>query len=457
MDDPLEPPHAPGLPDPAAAPAPGTPPGPPPAEDAEGAAPAAGRTTGPPAPDVSVVVGAFDAMPYLIRCLESVESQTLGPDRIELLAVDDGSTDGTGEYLEAFAARSAVRTTVVRQPNSGGPGGPRNRGLALARGRYVFFLDADDFLGDEALERMTAMADRAGTDVVLGRMAGRGRGVPRSMFTRTVERADVRTSRVVYALSAQKLFRRELLTRRGLTFDESFATGEDALFTMEAYLAGRGVSVVADYDCYYLVGREDGKHATRRGGHESRFAAVTALAVLIARLEPPGPGRDLLMVRPFTVGLLQQFSPALLRRPEAEQRERLRLAAPLTGPYWNRGVAAHLKVAERLVLECVARGRLDLLSGVLEHIGSGAVPRVVRRRLTGRVYLALPYFGDRRSGLPARTYRVTVPDRAGGARVLPGADGRSRVREIAGAIRRRARRIGALRALRDAGIRMWNR
>ncbi|TXS55132.1 glycosyltransferase family 2 protein [Streptomyces sp. t39] len=411
----------------------------------------------PRVPDVSVVVGAFDAMPYLIRCLESVESQTLGPDRIELLAVDDGSADGTGEYLEEFAARSKVRTTVVRQPNSGGPGGPRNRGLALARGRYVFFLDADDFLGDEALERMVAMADRAGTDVVLGRMAGRGRGVPRSMFTRTVEHADVRTSRVVYALSAQKLFRRELLTRLGLTFDETFTTGEDALFTMEAYLAGNGVSVVADYDCYYLVGREDGKHATRRGGYESRFAAVTALAGVIARLEPPGPGRDLLMVRPFTVGLLQQFAPALLGRPEAEQRERLRLAARLTGPYWNRGVAAHLKVAERLVLECVARGRLDLLKGVLEYTAAGSVPRVVRRRLTGRVYLALPYFGDRRAGLPARTYRVTVPDRAGSSRVLPPEGGASLLREMPGRIRRRVRRIRAVRALRDAGRRVRNR
>ncbi|MBM9621621.1 glycosyltransferase family 2 protein [Streptomyces zhihengii] len=433
MDEPLEPVN--------------DPPGP--VEDAplpRDASPA--PATDPPVPDVSVVVGAYDAMPYLVRCLESVESQTIGPGRMELLAVDDGSADGTGEYLEEFAARSAVPTTVVRQPNSGGPGGPRNKGLALARGRYVFFLDADDFLGDEALERMVAVADRAGTDVVLGRMAGRGRGVPRSMFARNEERADVRTSRVVYALSAQKLFRRALLTRLGLTFDERFATGEDALFTMEAYLAGSGVSVVADYDCYYLVGREDGKHATRRGGWESRFAAVTALAALIARLEPPGPGRDLLMVRPFTVGLLQQFSPALLRRPEAEQRERLRLAALVTGPYWNRGVAAHLKVAERLVLECVARGRLDLLKGVLEHTAAGSVPRVVRRRPGGRVYLALPYFGDRRAGLPARSYRVTVPDWSGTRRVLPPEPGASPLRATVRRIRRRAAGISVVRALR---------
>src|SRR5215217_4227556 len=100
-------------------------------------------------PDVTVIVGAYEAMPYLVRCLESVEAQTLGADRLEIVAVDDGSRDGTGEYLEDFAAVSKVPTRVVRQANSGGPSGPRNVGLGLARGRYVFFLDADDYLGDE--------------------------------------------------------------------------------------------------------------------------------------------------------------------------------------------------------------------------------------------------------------------------------------------------------------------
>lgn len=47
-------------------------------------------------PDVSVIIGAYEAMPYLIRCLESVEAQTIGAGRLEIVAVDDGSTDGTG-------------------------------------------------------------------------------------------------------------------------------------------------------------------------------------------------------------------------------------------------------------------------------------------------------------------------------------------------------------------------
>lgn len=373
----------------------------------------------PDVPDVTVVVGAYEAMPYLVRCLESVETQTLGADRIEIVAVDDGSSDGTGEYLEEFAARSKVPTRVIRQANSGGPSGPRNVGLGLARGRYVFFLDADDYLGEEALERMVAMADCAGTDVVLGKMEGVNRGVARSMFTQTQEHADVLTSRVIFALSAQKLYRRELLVRLGLRFDEDLATGEDALFTMEAYLSGNGVSVVADYVCYYLVGREDGKHATRRGSYDVRFEALQALMVLIAKLVEPGARRDQLMIRPFTVGLLQQFGPGLLRAPENEQLHKMELAAPMMAGYWTKGVADRMKVGERLILTCVAMGRLDLLKDVLEFVQAKKAPEVVNQGRAASPYLAYPHFRDQKAGIPDAAYAVTVPDWSGSRRVMP--------------------------------------
>ncbi|WP_351227530.1 glycosyltransferase family 2 protein [Streptomyces sp. NPDC002133] len=393
-------------------------------------------------PDVSVIIGAYEAMPYLVKCLDSVEAQTLGPARIEIVAVDDGSTDGTGEYLEDFTARAKVPVRVVRQPNSGGPSGPRNTGLALARGRYVFFLDADDYLGEEALERLVAMGDRAGTDVVLGKVVGVNRNAAKSMWARTVERADIYTSNVKFTLSAQKLFRRELLVRHGMRFDESLRTGEDALFTMEAYLRGAGVSVVADYTCYYLVGREDGKHLTKTGGYEPRFDSAAALMKLIATHVPPGKRRDQLMVRPFTVTLLPQFGPIVLRQPEKYLRHKTELAAPLMAAYWTPGVARRLRVEERLRLTCVALGRPDLLRDVLVFVRDGGRPEVVRRR--GRHHLAYPHFGDQAAGIALSAYEVTVTERIGEQRIQPRHPlGRRVVRGGA----RRLRRVAARRGL----------
>ncbi|RST10636.1 glycosyltransferase [Streptomyces sp. WAC05374] len=355
-------------------------------------------------PDVSVIIGAYDAMPYLVKCLESVEAQTIGADRIEVIAVDDGSTDTTGEYLEEFAARSKVPARVIRQANSGGPGGPRNTGLALARGRFVFFLDADDYLGEEALERLVAMADRAGTDVVLGKTVGVNRHAATSMWKRTVERADIYHSNVKYTLSAQKLFRRDLLVRHGMRFDESLTTGEDALFTLEAYLRGSGVSVVADPTCYYLVGREDGKHLTKTGGYVPRFDSARALMELIAAHVPPGERRELLMMRPFTVTLLPQFGPVVLRQPRDILLAKMELAAPLMAAHWTPGLADRLKTEDRLRLTCVAMDRPDALVDVVTFLQTGDPPRRVRRK--GREYLAYPHFRDPAMGIPDTAYEV---------------------------------------------------
>ncbi|KQX79047.1 MULTISPECIES: glycosyltransferase family 2 protein [Streptomyces] len=393
-------------------------------------------------PDVSIVIGAYEAMPYLIRCLESVEAQTLPAGRMEIIAVDDGSTDGTGEYLEEFAARTAVPMRVVRQENSGGPSGPRNVGLGLARGRYVFFLDADDYFGEEALERMVSMGDRAGTDVVLGKVVGVNRGAAKSMWKETVERADLYSSNIKFTLSAQKLFRRELLVRLGMTFDEGLKTGEDALFTMEAYLRGSGVSVVADYTCYYLVGRDDGKHVTKSGSYLLRFDSARALMGLIAAHVPPGPRRDALMVRPFVITLLPQFGPALLRQSEAVREKKMQLAAPLLDAYWSAGLARRLKVHERLRLACVSKGRLDLLLDVLQFMRDKEEPRAVRKGARGRLYLAYPHFGEG-TVLPDAAYEVTVTERIGGRRIdVPERQSTAAfLRRLARKVRRTARAV----------------
>ncbi|MFI8187531.1 glycosyltransferase family 2 protein [Streptomyces sp. NPDC085946] len=355
-------------------------------------------------------------MPYLVACLESVEAQTIGPERMEVIAVDDGSTDGTGECLEEFAARAPMPVTVIRQDNSGGPSGPRNVGLGKAAGRYVFFLDADDRLGPEALERMVAMADRAGTDVVLGRVEGVNRSAPKSMWGSTLERTDVFSSNIKFTLSAQKLFRRELLTRHGMRFDESLFTGEDALFTMEAYLRADGVSVIADHTCYYLVGRDDGKHVTRSGDHTLRFDSARALMRLIAEHVPAGPRRDQLMVRPFTVTLLPQFGPKYLKDGEETRRHKLELAKPLMDAHWTEGVARRLKVHERLRLHLVAEQRADLLPDVVEFVRSGKQAAALLERRGRRVYLAYPYFRDAAAGVPDSVYLASPRE----ARAYPG-------------------------------------
>ena len=205
--------------------------------------------------DVSVVVPVFNAMPYLHEFLESLAAQDLSDDAYEVIAVNDGSTDGSAAELDAFAARhSNVR--VLHQENSGWPGKPRNRGLDLARGRYVFFADADDRLGTEALRRLVAFADEHGSDVVVPKMVGlNGR---MAWWPHPEQAPDADLEKVLQTLTPQKLIRRSMLVDRDLRFPEEKIRLEDGMMLTRAYYTAARVSALGDYDYYYIRTRDDG-------------------------------------------------------------------------------------------------------------------------------------------------------------------------------------------------------
>ena len=119
-------------------------------------------------PLVSVVVGVFDGRAYLAEALESVLAQTYDP--LELIVVDDGSTDDSAEVAEAAIA-GAANARMIRRASRGGIGAGRNTGVSAAAGDYLAFLDADDRF---PVARTTVMTERlaadAGLDAVFGQV-----------------------------------------------------------------------------------------------------------------------------------------------------------------------------------------------------------------------------------------------------------------------------------------------
>ncbi|MDI1454829.1 glycosyltransferase, partial [Streptomyces sp. ATE26] len=185
-------------------------------------------------PDVSVVVAVYNTMPYLTECLESLVGQSIGRDRLEIVAVDDGSTDDSGRELDRFAERYPGTVKVIHQANSGGPAAPSNRALDVATGRYVYFVGSDDHLGPQALERMVACADEQGSDVVVGKMVGtNGRYVHQALYKKNDPDVRLVGSALPWTLANTKLFRRELVERHKMRFPEHLPVGSDQPFTIE--------------------------------------------------------------------------------------------------------------------------------------------------------------------------------------------------------------------------------
>ncbi len=107
-------------------------------------------------PKVSVIIPVYNVEQYLKRCLDSVVGQTL--EDIEIICVNDGSTDGSLKILKEYAAKDN-RIKVINQENKGA-GEARNRGIELAAGEFITFVDSDDYIADNCLKQMfDAMAD----------------------------------------------------------------------------------------------------------------------------------------------------------------------------------------------------------------------------------------------------------------------------------------------------------
>lgn len=352
-------------------------------------------------PDVTVVIAVYNTMPYLTACLTSLAEQSIrsvGPGRLEVIAVDDGSTDGSTAELDRFRRAYPGLFHVERQANSGGPAAPTNRGMELARGRYVFFLGADDWLGPEALERLVAMADRYQSDVVLGRMVGvGGRHVPQGIFDHTEPSVTFTDSALAWALSDTKLFRREPLVRHGIRRREDLPVYSDQPFTLQALLRARRVSVLADYDCYHAVLRADRANTTVRSGPAARLRGLDEILAVVDRLTEPGSEvRRALNRRHFGWDVLQLLQRELLALPLPEQRRVIDEVGRLVRDHCS--VLAELSDSDRLRLELARNGWHRAVRGLIEDelglpggkltlprkIWRGAVPERARRELRRR-------------------------------------------------------------------------
>jgi glycosyltransferase involved in cell wall biosynthesis len=115
-------------------------------------------------PKISVIVPVYNAEAFLERCVDSILGQTLTD--IEAVLVDDGSTDGSGAIIDAYAARDR-RVTAIHTENRTTPYA-RAVGVEAARGKYIAFADSDDLLPETALEQLCEAARREGTEVVSG-------------------------------------------------------------------------------------------------------------------------------------------------------------------------------------------------------------------------------------------------------------------------------------------------
>ncbi len=198
--------------------------------------------------DISIIIPIFNAGEHLPKCLSSAANQT-GAVNFEVILVDDGSTDDSPQIENQWAGMdSRFRVFHLAKPNMG-PSRARNKGLKEAKGAYVFFLDADDVLLDNALEVLFESATRHHADLVLGDFMAIRNGhdsrngvfhFPGSRRLQHEEICELVADHLRKPMNGSplgpvwaKLYRLSLIAAHSIRFIETMRNGEDFVFNME--------------------------------------------------------------------------------------------------------------------------------------------------------------------------------------------------------------------------------
>lgn len=221
-------------------------------------------------PLVSVVVPVYNGEQHIRQCVESILAQTL--DDFELICVNDGSTDSTLAILEELALSDA-RLRIISQENKG-EGAARNTGLAVAKGYYLSFFDADDFTEPQLLKQAAARAQQTDADIVVYRVdsynneTGEKLPIPWSLethwFPRTILSSEENPDRIFYAFQNwtwNKLFRADFIKESDLHFHE-VQRSADLYFVCCALAKAQRIAILDEILYHYRVNNPTSNIAT---------------------------------------------------------------------------------------------------------------------------------------------------------------------------------------------------
>ena len=238
-------------------------------------------------PKISVIIPVYNAERTMAECLGNLVHQTIFPE-MELLLINDASTDGTARILNDCRQQFGERVRIFTQEKNRGPGAARNVGLKEAHGNYIGFVDADDLADPTMYEKLYAEAERTGADFT-----------DCGFYQQRVDKAFLFTSREICesfpggrarsvliaegGFTVTKLFRRDFLLENEIWFRPVYGL-EDMDYLMLAILYADRVACVEETLYVY---RDQEHSLVKKESHERNFyECAAALGAIYERLSP---------------------------------------------------------------------------------------------------------------------------------------------------------------------------
>ena len=234
------------------------------------------------APKVSVIIPVYNTEQYLRQCLDSVVNQTLR--EIEIICVDDGSTDKSLFILQEYA-RSDERVHIISQKNQG-PGAARNIGLDRALGKYLIFLDSDDWFEKDFLENMVWQAKETNADVVIccsnefdthsgrtydGSWMLKTQLLPGMVFS--PEKVFKTLFQFTYGWPWDKLYLRDYILKEKFRYPD-LAVSQDLVFVYPSIFCAKNIAVLEQVLVHHRINRRTSVSNSRSRAPEASYYAL---------------------------------------------------------------------------------------------------------------------------------------------------------------------------------------
>lgn len=262
---------------------------------------------------ISVIIPVYNVEKYLARCIESVLSQTYTD--MEILCVDDCGKDASMEIAEQYAVQFPDTVRIIRSQKNVGLGGARDKGIAHAAGRYLMFVDSDDYIEDsEYLEKFLSIAEADNADIVMGGYSREENG-SRKAFP---GRKDDPYYKWFFVSACAKLYRKEFLNSHDLDF-RGVRTYEDAPFWYRCLSKNPKCAVLEEAGYIYCANEESitkSRKADRTGLFEEYLKTIRACREEIGT---PGEGSGI-----FQYCLLSAATVILLYNGRGCGRQRMK-------------------------------------------------------------------------------------------------------------------------------------
>lgn len=313
-------------------------------------------------PLFSIIVPVYNVEKYLSLCLDSLRNQSFQD--IEVICVDDGSTDGSLAIAEMHAALDS-RINVFTKAN-GGVSSARNFGFEKASGEYVLFIDSDDYMSTNACEVLAGVVKEQSPDIV----TFGANCVPEWANYPWLEKCLSPKARVYHGFDQAVLFeepsapfswrvsfRRAFLANNNIAFDESLPLGEDELFLFVAYPCSAKTIFIPDKLYYYRLSREG---SAMDSLFEKKTERIKWHYRIISGVFSEWQARGFMGLCPaeLLVWAIDFVFEDAFRLSEEERRRSFRELGRLIGSYFDhpletaRSVSPHMLTVVKMLLEC---------------------------------------------------------------------------------------------------------